>query len=67
MDSTLPGMWQTSKWIINESKRHMNRRTEGPLGQRGQWEEDLLDTGSNFLSQKEKDEIEEKSTGWKQI
>lgn len=45
----------------------MNRRTEGPLGQRGQWEEDLLDIRSNFLSRKEKDEIEEKSTGWKQI
>ena len=40
----------------------MNWRADGPLGQRGQWEEDLLGPGSSFLSHKEKDEIGEKST-----
>lgn len=40
----------------------MNRGIEGPCGPRGQYEEELLDTVSDFLAGKGKSDAEEKST-----
>lgn len=45
----------------------MTQGIERPCGHRGQWEEDLLDTGGDFLAGKEEDEVKEKSARWQQI
>ena len=45
----------------------MTRGIERPCGHRGQWEEDQLDIGGDFLAGKEKGEVKEKSARWQQI